>query len=77
MDFLPATSEDQFNIKPIYKTFQGWKSETKGSRTIEDLPDKAKEYIHGIEDLVQAKLSCISTSPEREDTILLEDPFNN
>ena len=77
IDYFPAAVEDQKKVKPIYKTFQGWKSETKGSRTIEDLPDKAKEYIHGIEDLVEAKLSCISTSPEREDTILLEDPFNN
>ena len=77
IDYFPAAVEDQKKVKPIYKIFQGWKSETKGSRSIEDLPDKAKEYINGIEDLVEAKLSCISTSPEREDTILLEDPFNN
>ena len=77
IDYLPAAVEDQKKVKPIYKTFQGWKSETRGARSIEDLPDKAKEYIHGIEDLVEAKLSSISTSPEREDTILLEDPFNN
>mgnify|MGYP001331453773 CR=1 FL=1 len=77
IDYLPAAVEDQKKVKPIYKIFQGWKSETRGARTIEDLPDKAKEYIHVIEDLVEAKLSSISTSPEREDTILLEDPFNN
>ena len=77
IDYLPAAVEDQKKVKPIYKIFQGWKSETRGARSIEDLPDKAKEYIHGIEDLVEAKLSSISTSPEREDTILLEDPFNN
>ena len=77
IDYLPAAVEDQKKVKPIYKNFPGWKSETRGARSIEDLPDKAKEYIHGIEDLVEAKLSSISTSPEREDTILLEDPFNN
>ena len=77
IDYLPAAVEDQKKVKPIYKNFTGWKSETRGARSIEDLPDKAKEYIHAIEDLVEAKLSSISTSPEREDTILLEDPFNN
>mgnify|MGYP001245120725 FL=1 len=77
IDYLPAAVEDQKKVKPIYKSFQGWKSETRGSRSVEDLPGKAREYIHAIEDLVEAKLSSISTSPEREDTILLEDPFNN
>ena len=77
LDYLPAAVEDQKKVKPIYKTFQGWKSETRGARRIEDLPDKAKEYIHAIEDMVEAKLSSISTSPERDDTIFLEDPFNN
>ena len=67
IDYLPAAVEDQKKAKPIYKIFQGWKTETRGARSIEDLPDKAKEYIHGIEDLVEAKLSSISTSPERED----------
>ena len=77
LDYLPAAVEDQKKVKPIYKTFQGWKSKTRGARRIEDLPDKAKEYINAIEDMVEAKLSSISTSPEREDTIFLEDPFNN
>ena len=75
LDYLPAASEDQFNIKPIYKTFPGWKSSTKGIRNIEDLPDKAKNYINALEDFIGAKISSISTSPEREDTILIEDPF--
>ena len=75
IDYLPAASEDQFNIKPIYKTFQGWKSKTQGIRNIKDLPDKAKKYIFFLEDFIGAKISSISTSPERDDTILIEDPF--
>ena len=64
-------------VKPIYKTFSGWKSSTKGIRNLEELPDNAKKYIHAIEDFVGVKISSISTSPEREDTILLENPFGN
>jgi len=75
MDYLPAASEDQFNIKPIYKTFKGWKSKTQGIRNMNDLPENAKKYIYALEDFIGAKVSSISTSPEREDTILIEDPF--
>ncbi len=75
IDYLPAASEDQFNIKPIYKSFPGWKSKTQGIRNIKDLPEKAKNYIFSLEDFIGAKISSISTSPEREDTILIEDPF--
>ena len=75
LDYLPAATEDQFNIKPTYKTFKGWKSNTKGVRNMKDLPENAKKYIYAIEDFIEAKISSISTSPEREDTILIEDPF--
>ncbi len=75
IDCLPAASEDQFIIKPIYKTFPGWKSSTQGIRNIKDLPEKAKNYIYALEDFIGAKVASISTSPEREDTILIEDPF--
>ena len=75
IDYLPAASEDQFIIKPIYKTFPGWKSSTQGIRNIKDLPEKAKNYIYALEDFIGAKVASISTSPEREDTILIEDPF--
>ena len=75
IDYLPAASEDQFNIRPIYRTFQGWKSSTQGIRNMEELPEKAKNYIHALEDFIGCKVSSISTSPEREDTILIEDPF--
>ena len=77
IDYLPAASEDQFNIKPIYKSFPGWKSKTQGIRNFKDLPDNAKKYIHALEDFIEAKISSISTSPERDDTILVEDPFGN
>ena len=77
IDYLPAASEDQFNIKPIYKTFPGWKTKTQGIRILKDLPDNAKRYIHALEDFIGARISSISTSPEREDTILVEDPFKN
>ena len=75
IDYLPAASEDQFNVKPIYKSFPGWKSSTQGIRNIRDLPQNAKNYIYALEDFIGAKISSISTSPERDDTILLEDPF--
>ncbi|RPG98720.1 MAG: adenylosuccinate synthase [Candidatus Pelagibacter sp. TMED106] len=75
--YLPAAVEDQLKIKPIYKTFPGWKQSTSGSKNIEALPENAKKYIYAVEDFIGAKISSISTSPERDDTILLEDPFND
>ena len=75
IDYLPAAVEDQLKIKPIYKSFTGWKSSTKGIKNINDLPEKAKKYIFAIEDFIEAKISSISTSPERDDTILVENPF--
>ena len=75
LDYLPAVSEDQFKIKPIYQSFPGWKTKTQGIRILKDLPENAKKYIYALEDFVGAKVSSISTSPQREDTILIEDPF--
>ena len=75
IDYLPAAVEDQLKIKPIYKSFPGWKKSTKGVKNMEDLPDKAKNYIYAVEDFIETKVSSISTSPEREDTILIENPF--
>ena len=75
MDYLPAAVEDQLKIKAIYKTFPGWKTSTKGTRDVKKLPENAKKYIYAIEEFIGAKISSISTSPEREDTILLVDPF--
>ena len=75
MNYLPAAVEDQIKIKPIYKVFPGWKSSTKGIKNIDSLPENAKKYIYDIENFIGAKISSISTSPERKDTILLENPF--
>jgi adenylosuccinate synthase len=75
LDYLPAAVEDQLKVKPIYKTFVGWKTSTKGTRKMKDLPENAKKYILAVESFIGAKISSVSTSPEREDTILLEDPF--
>ena len=76
IDYFPAAVEDQDKVKPIYKTFPGWKSPTRGIKNIEELPENAKKYLYAIEDFVGAKISSISTSPEREDTILLYNPFD-
>ena len=76
IDYLPAAAEDQLRIKPIYQIFEGWKSSTKGIKNIESLPSNAKKYIFAVEDFIGAKISSISTSPKREDTILLENPFD-
>ena len=70
IDYLPAAVDDQLKVKPIYKTFKGWKSSTKGIREFDKLPEKAKTYINQLENFIEAKISSISTSPEREDTIL-------
>ena len=75
IDYLPAAVEDQLRIKPIYKTFPGWKTSTNGIKNISDLPENAKNYIYAVEDFIGTKISSISTSPEREDTILVENPF--
>ena len=75
VDYLPAAVEDQLKIQPIYKTFPGWKESTNGIKNIDELPENAKKYIFAIEDFIGTKISSISTSPERDDTILIENPF--
>ena len=77
IDYLPAAVEDQLKIKPVYKKFPGWKTSTNGIKNIEELPENAKNYIYAVEDFIETKISSISTSPEREDTILIENPFDN
>ena len=76
IDYLPAAVDDQLNVKPVYKAFKGWKSSTRGIKKFDDLPDNAKVYINELEQFIETKVSSISTSPERNDTILIEDPFN-
>ena len=76
INYLPASTEEQANIKPVYKSYKGWKSSTKGIKKFDDLPDNAKLYVTELEKFLETKVSSISTSPERNDTILIEDPFN-
>ena len=75
VDYLPAAVDDQLKVKPIYKSFKGWESSTKGIKNFEKLPENAKIYIKELEKFIETKVSSISTSPERNDTILIEDPF--
>ena len=75
IDYLPASAEDQLKIIPIYKIFKGWKSPTKGIKDMKNLPDNAKKFIYELEKFLETKISSISTSPERNDTILIVDPF--
>ena len=76
VDYLPAAVDDQLKVKPIYKSFKGWKSSTKGIKNFEKLPENAKIYIKELEKFIETMVSSISTSPERNDTMLIEDPFN-
>ncbi len=77
IDYLPAAVEDQLRVKPVYKKFKGWRSTTKGIKSFEKLPRLAKTYVKELEKFIETKISSISTSPERNDTILIEDPFKN
>ena len=75
IDYLPAAAEDQIKVVPVYKVFKGWKSPTSKIKEFNKLPENAKAYVKYIEKFVETKVSSISTSPEREDTILIESPF--
>tara|TARA_Y100001970_G_scaffold217443_1_gene266359 strand:- start:4178 stop:5467 length:1290 start_codon:yes stop_codon:yes gene_type:complete len=75
IDYLPASVEDQKEVKPIYRSFKGWNSKTSGIREFDKLPENAKTYIRELEKFIETKISSISTSPERKDTILIENPF--
>ena len=75
IEYLPASVEDQLKTKPIFQSFKGWKKSTNGIKNIDELPQEAKDYIYAIEDFVGAKILSVSTSPERDDTILIENPF--
>ena len=75
IDYLPAGVDDQLKVKPIYKIYKGWNSSTVGIKNFNDLPKNAKFYIKDLEKFIETKISSISTSPERNDTILIQDPF--
>ncbi|MDA8892834.1 adenylosuccinate synthase [Hyphomicrobiales bacterium] len=77
IDYFPIASEDQFNVIPIYEDIKGWSDSTYGARTWNDLPAEAIKYVKRLEELIGCSVSLLSTSPEREDTILVKDPFED
>ncbi len=74
---LPPGAAAQAAIEPIFETFEGWPESTRGARSWADLPATAIKYIRRIEELIEAPVALLSTSPEREDTILVRDPFED
>jgi adenylosuccinate synthase len=77
IDHLPAGQAAQAKVKPVYVTLEGWKESTVGARKWADLPAQAIKYVRLVEELIGAPVSLLSTSPEREDTILVTDPFED
>jgi len=77
IDHLPAAQGEQGLVEPIYETLPGWQESTRGARSWADLPAQAIKYVRYIEELIGAPVAMLSTSPEREDTILVQDPFQD
>ena len=77
IDRLPAGQNAQDRVEPIYETFEGWSQSTRGARTWGQLPAQAVKYVRHIEELIECPVTLLSTSPEREDTILMRDPFED
>lgn len=75
LDYFPSHAADQAAVEPIYETMEGWSQSTAGARSWADLPAQAIKYIRRIEELINCPVTLVSTSPEREDTILVRDPF--
>ena len=75
LDYLPASMAEQAAIEPVYETLEGWSQSTAGARSWKDLPAAAVKYVKRLEELIGAPVALLSTSPERDDTILMRDPF--
>lgn len=75
IDYFPSGQADQAKVEPIYETMDGWSETTRGARAYAQLPANAVKYVRRIEELIQCPVTLLSTSPEREDTILMNDPF--
>ena len=75
LDRLPASAEAQAAVEPVYETIEGWSDSTRGARSWADLPALAVKYVRRLEELIEAPLALLSTSPERDDTVLVHDPF--
>jgi adenylosuccinate synthase len=74
-DYLPAHSADQAAVEPIYEEMAGWQETTAGARSWADLPAQAIKYVQRVQELIETPVALVSTSPQREDTILVRDPF--
>ena len=77
LDYLPIAADKQARVKPIFEMIEGWSESTSGARTWADLPAQAIKYVRRIEELIDCPVALVSTSPEREDTILVTDPFED
>ena len=75
VDYLPAGLRDQARLVPVYEEIEGWSDSTEGARSWKDLPGAAVKYVRRIEELVGAPVALLSTSPQRDDTIMMRDPF--
>ncbi|WP_066799903.1 adenylosuccinate synthase [Sphingomonas soli] len=75
LDYYPANAADQAAVEPVYETMPGWQETTAGARSWAELPAQAIKYIRRIEELIQCPVALVSTSPQRDDTILVRDPF--
>jgi adenylosuccinate synthase len=75
MDYFPSHAADQAEVEPIYEEMEGWQQTTAGARSYADLPANAIKYIQRVQELIETPVALISTSPERDDTILVRDPF--
>ena len=74
---FPFTMGAQAKLKPVWETFEGWNESTKGARSFAELPATCIKYVRRVEELVSCPVALLSTSPEREDTILMTDPFRD
>jgi adenylosuccinate synthase len=74
-DYLPPHAADQARVEPIYEEMEGWSGTTAGARSWADLPAQAVKYVRRIEELIRCPVALVSTSPQRDDTILVRDPF--
>ncbi|MCG8690398.1 MAG: adenylosuccinate synthetase, partial [Minwuiales bacterium] len=77
IDRFPSAMNDQAAVEPTYETLEGWSQSTRGARSWADLPATAIKYIRRVEELIEVPVAMLSTSPEREDTILVRDPFQD
>jgi len=77
IDYFPASISGQSQVQPIFESLEGWAEPTYGARSWANLPAPAIKYIRRIEELIETPVSLLSTSPERDDTILVQDPFDN